>query len=111
MSKLKKIVHKYLENTACRRSQWSRFSVDVSLLFSNLIILHYRHSMVFRIAILYVSIQCVNSCLMALKDFKYVYSLDRKRQFTPKDKMTSLTKITSISVVVVVKLSLQWTSH
>ena len=36
--------------------------------------------------ILEVSVQCVNSYLMALKDFEYVHFLERKRQFTSKTK-------------------------
>ena len=56
------------------------------------IIFPYRHTISFQIVILKVSVQCVNSYLMALKDFEYVHFLEIKRQFTSKVKTTSRTR-------------------
>ena len=62
------------------------FLLTSAYCFEIVIIVYYRHTMGFQIVILYVSVQCVNSYLMALNDFEYVYSLARKYQFTSKSK-------------------------
>ena len=62
------------------------FLLTSAYCFEIVIIVHYSHTMGFQIVILQVSVPCVNSYLIALKDFEYVYSLDRKSQITSKSK-------------------------
>ena len=62
------------------------FLLTLAYCFEIVIIVYNRHTMSFQTVILQVFVQFVNCHLMALKDFKYVYSLDKKRQVTSKSK-------------------------